>query len=100
MMFWHIINNVHRHYGKVEQFTLALNEINTALQEPKDNNPNIKAIIPMEYHKNLNIFENVNANKLPPYCLCDYKIPLEDGFQPPFRPLYCLSYPELEELKR
>jgi hypothetical protein len=70
------------------------------LQEPKDDKPNIESIIPHEYHKYLKIFENVNANKLPPHCLCNHKIPLEDGFQPPFGPLYSLSHPELEELKR
>jgi hypothetical protein len=84
----------------VEQFALSLNEINTALQEPMDDKPNIKAIIPPEYHKYLKIFEKVNADKLPPHCPCDHKIPLEDGFQLPFGPLYSLSCPELEELKR
>jgi hypothetical protein len=98
--FWHIINNANGRYGKVEQFTLSLNEINTTLQEPKDNDSNIRAIIPPEYHHYLKIFKNINANKLPPHRPCDYKIPLEDSFQPPFGPLYSLSCPELEELKR
>jgi DNA replication protein DnaD len=70
------------------------------LQEPKDDKPNIESIIPYEYHKYLKIFENINADKLPPHCLYDHKIPLEDGFQPPFGRLYSLSHPELEELKR
>jgi hypothetical protein len=100
MRFWRIINNANKHYGNVEQFALSLNEINTALQEPKDDKPNIEAIVPREYHKYLKIFEKVNANKLPPHRPCDYKIPLEEGFQPPFGPLYSLSRPELEELKR
>jgi hypothetical protein len=100
MMFWCIINNTNGHYGNIEQFTLSLNEINTALQEPKDDNSNINAIVPPEYHHYLKIFENINADKLPPHLPCDHKIPLEDGFQPPFGPLYSLSHPELEELKR
>jgi hypothetical protein len=95
-----IVNNANKRYGNVEQFALSLNEINTALQEPRDNKPNIESIIPREYHKYLKIFEKVNADKLPPHCLCDHKIPLADGFQPPFGPLYSLSRPELEELKR
>jgi hypothetical protein len=99
-MFQCIINNANKHYGNVEQFALSLNEINTALQEPKDDKPNNESIVPREYHKYLKIFKNVNANKLPPHRLCDHKIPLEDGFQPPFGPLYSLSCPELEELKR
>jgi hypothetical protein len=98
-MFRHIINNANGHYGKVEQFALSLNEINTALQEPKADNPNIKAIVPPKYHHYLIIFEKVNANKLPPHRPCDHKIPLEDSFQPPFGPLYSLSHRELEELK-
>jgi hypothetical protein len=98
--FQHIINNANKHYGNVEQFALSLNEINTALQEPKDDKPNIEAIVPCEYHKYLKIFEKVNANKLPPHRPCDHKIPLEQGFQPPFGLLYSLSCPELEELKR
>jgi hypothetical protein len=100
MMFWHIINNANRCYGKLEQFALSLNEINTALQEPKDDNPNIKAIVPPEYHQYLKIFEKVNADKLPPHRPYDHKIPLEYSFQPPFGLLYSLSCPQLEELKR
>jgi basic membrane lipoprotein Med (substrate-binding protein (PBP1-ABC) superfamily) len=100
MTFRYIINNANKHYGKVEQFTLSLNEINTAMQELKDDKPNLKAIVPPEYHKYLKIFEKVNADKLPPHCLCDQKIPLVDGFQPPFGPLYSLSHLELEQLNR
>jgi hypothetical protein len=98
--FQYIINNANKCYGKVEQFTLFLNEINTALQELKDDMPDRKAIVPPEYHKYLKIFEKVNADKLPPHHPYDHKIPLGDGFQPPFGPLYFLSHPELEELKR
>jgi hypothetical protein len=100
MTFQHIINNANKDYGNVEQFALSLNEINTTLQEPKDDKPNIEAIIPHEYYKYLKIFENVNADKLPPHHPYNHKIPLEDGFQPPFGPLYSLSRPELEEQKR
>jgi hypothetical protein len=98
--FRHIINNANGCYGKVEQFALSLNKINTTLQDPKDDNSNIRAIVPPEYHHYLEIVKNINANKLPPHRLCDHKIPLEDSFQPPFGPLYSLSHPELEELKR
>jgi hypothetical protein len=99
-MFRHIINNANGYYGKVEQFALSLNEINTALQEPKNDDSIIRAIIPPEYHHYLKMFKKLNANKLPPHCLCDHKIPLVDGFQPPFGVLYSLSHPELKELKR
>jgi hypothetical protein len=99
-MFWRIIDNANKRYGNVEQFTLSLNEINITLHEPTDDKQNIEAIVPHEYHKYLKIFEKLNADKLPPHYPCDHKIPLEDGFQPLFRPLYSLSDPELEELKR
>jgi hypothetical protein len=46
------------------------------------------------------MFKKVNADKLPPHCPYDDKIPLVDGFQPLFGPLYSLSCPELEELER
>jgi hypothetical protein len=98
--FSRIINNANKRYGNVEQFALSLNEINTTLQEPKDDQPDIETIVPRQYHKYLKILEKVNADKLPPHCPCDHRIPLEDGFQPPFGPLYSLSHPELEELKR
>jgi hypothetical protein len=98
--FWHIINNANGHYGKVEQFTLFLNKINTALQEPKDDDSNIRAIIPPKYYYYLKMFKRFNTDKLPPHHPCDHKTPLMDGFQPLFGRLYSLSHLELEELKR
>jgi hypothetical protein len=98
--FRHIINNANKCYGNIEQFAVSLIEMSTTLQKPKDDKLNIEAIIPHKYHKCLKIFENVNANKLPPHCLYNHKIPLEGGFHPPFGPLYSLYHPELEELKR
>jgi hypothetical protein len=60
----------------------------------------MKAIILREYCKYLLIFENVNADELPPHHPCEHRIPWENSFQPPFGPLYSLSHPEFEELKR
>jgi hypothetical protein len=99
ILFRSIVNNANNHYGKVEQFTLSLYEINTALAKEDDKKPNIHMIVPPEYHDYLKIFEKANANKLPLYCPSDHTIPLMDGFKPPFGPLYLLSHPELEELK-
>ena len=39
------------------------------------------------------------ANQLPPHRQSDHTIPLKEGFQPPFGPLYSLSRFELEALK-
>jgi hypothetical protein len=98
--FCQIVNNVNNHYGKVEQFTLSLYEINMALAKEDDKKPNIHTIVPPEYHDYLKIFEKANANKLPPHYPSDHTILLTDGFKPPFGPLYSLCHPELEELKR
>jgi hypothetical protein len=70
------------------------------LQEPKDDKRDLKASVLPKHHRYLRIFEKVNADKLPPHRPCDHRSPLENGFQPPFGPLYSLSRPELEELKR
>jgi hypothetical protein len=83
----------------VEQFAVSLYKINTVLANEDDKNPDIYAIVLPEYHDYLKVFENTNANKLPPHCPSDHTIPLMDRFKPPFGPLYLLSHPELEELK-
>jgi hypothetical protein len=97
--FRRIVNNANNRYGKVEQFTLSLYKINTALAKEIDKKPNIRTIVPPEYHDYLKIFEKANADKLPLHRPSDHTIPLMDGFKPPFGPLYSLSRPELEELK-
>jgi hypothetical protein len=68
-----------------------LHEINTALAEPKENKLDIPTIVLPEYHEYSKIFEKVNAKKLPPHRPSDHKVPLVDGFNPPFGPLYSLS---------
>jgi phage tail protein X len=90
---------VNTHYGKVEQFTLSLYEINTGLAKEDNKKPNICTIVLPEYHNYLKIFEKANANKLPLHCPSDYTIPLTDRFKPLFGHLYLLSHAELEELK-
>jgi hypothetical protein len=91
---------VNNHYGKVEQFALSLYEINTALAKDDDTKPDICTIVPPEYYDYLKIFKKANANTLPLHCPSDHRILLRDGFKPLFGPLYSLSSPELEELKR
>jgi transposase InsO family protein len=98
--FRRIVNNANNRYGTVEQFALSLYEINTALAKEDDKKPDIRTIVPPKYHDYLKIFEKANADKLPPHRPSDHTIPLTDGFKPPFGPLYSLSHPELQELKR
>jgi len=44
------------------------------------------------------VFEKKNANTLPKHRPYDYTIDLEEGVQPPFRPIYNLSQNELAAL--
>jgi hypothetical protein len=97
--FCQIVNNVNNYYGKVEQFTLSLYEINTVLAMEDDQKPNICTIVLPKYLDYLKIFEKANAETLPPHCPSHHTIPLTDVFKPPFGPLYSLSCPELEKLK-
>jgi hypothetical protein len=83
----------------VEQFTLSLYEIKTALAKEDNKKPDIHTIVLPEYHDYFKIFEKANADKLALHCPSDYTSLLMDGFKPPFGPLYSLSYAELEELK-
>jgi hypothetical protein len=60
----------------------------------------ITDIVPPEYHKFLPLFSETEANKLPPHHPYDHRIPLKDGFTPPFGPIYSLSRTELEALRK
>jgi hypothetical protein len=78
---------------------ISLYKINRALDEGKDENK-ITNIIPLEYHKFLPLFSEMEANKLLPHCPYDHCILLKDGFIPPFGPIYSLSRTELEALRK
>jgi hypothetical protein len=60
----------------------------------------ITDIVPPEYHKFLPLFSEAEANELPPHCLYDHRIPLKEGFTPPFGPIYSVSRTELEALRK
>ena len=55
----------------------------------------IKALVPEEYHDFLPLFMEAVHNVLPPHRIYDHSIPLKEGTQPPFGPLYSLSGNEL-----
>jgi len=55
--------------------------------------------VPSEYHEFADIFSKTKAETLPPHCLYDLKINLEEGAQPPVGPIYSLSASEQESLK-
>ncbi|SPC63847.1 uncharacterized protein UHOD_11348 [Ustilago sp. UG-2017b] len=52
-----------------------------------------------EYHQYLDVFNRVEADKLPPHRTYDHQIPLEEGKFPPFGPIYSLSEHELKTLR-
>ena len=54
--------------------------------------------MPKEYYNFLLLFKKALVKGLLPYGLYNYKIPLKEGFTPPFRPIYSLSRVELEVL--
>jgi hypothetical protein len=69
------------------------------LDEGKDK-PKFTNIVPPKYHKFLPLFSEAEANKLPPYCLYNYCIPLKEGFILPFGSITSLSRTELEDLRK
>jgi transposase InsO family protein len=89
---------------KLTIFSTSLYEINQALglkeqsKEPKDE-LDLKDYIPTEYHEFLPLFSEALAKNLPPHRPYDHKIPLREGFTPPYGPLYSMSRTELQTLK-
>jgi len=86
---------------KLTIFSISLHEINTALgtEEKTKKKLVLEDYIPKEYHEFHPLFSEALAKKLPPHRSYDQKIPLREGFTPPFGPLYSLSKTELETLK-
>jgi len=78
-------------------------EINQAFgvrkQAKKLKELDLKDYIPPEYHEFLPLFSETLANNLPPYRPYNHKIPSQEGFTPPFGPLYSMSRTELQTLK-
>lgn len=87
-------------------FALSVYKIDQALAAPEpttadpDLNDSIWKLIPLEYHDYIDSFKKSNAERLPPHRPYNHKITLKEGFQPPFGPLYSLSKPELEALRK
>jgi hypothetical protein len=81
-------------------YSISLYEINRALEKKYAEDDNdLRKIVPAEFHGYLPLFKEAIANRLPPHRPYDHKIPLREGFVPPFGPLYSLSREELEALK-
>lgn len=57
-------------------------------------------IVPVEFHEFLDVFDKGEAEHLPPHRPYNCKIDLVEGGVPPFKSIYGLTLPELEELKK
>src|SRR5215208_7872926 len=60
----------------------------------------LKSLIPPEYHDFLPLFSKEESKHLPPHRYIDHKIPVEEGKTLPYGPLYNMSEPELEALRK
>ena len=79
-------------------FAMLLYDIHQALQDSETDEQAMRNTVPPEYHEFLPLFRKVNADQLPPHRPYDHQIDIQEGFTPPFGPLYSLSRPELEAL--
>jgi hypothetical protein len=84
---------------KSKVYAVTLYEINKALGNQDLQDKPLEEVIPKEYHEFLPLFSKVIAETLPPHRPYDHKIKLQEGFTPPFGPIYSLSQKELGVLK-
>ncbi|KAK4689460.1 putative transposase, partial [Tremellales sp. Uapishka_1] len=75
-------------YGQI----LYLHSVSTTPPDPRD-------IVPADYHDYLDVFSKKAADTLPPHRSFDHRIPLVEGQQPTFGPIYSLSPVESEALR-
>jgi hypothetical protein len=83
---------------KLKVYMVTLYEINKALEIEDFQEKLQEQLIPKEYHEFLPLFDKVISEKLPSYQLYDHKIILRKSYTPSFRPIYSLSWEELQVL--
>jgi RNase H-like domain found in reverse transcriptase/Reverse transcriptase (RNA-dependent DNA polymerase)/Retroviral aspartyl protease len=76
----------------------SIEDIRKALQPKIIIDPTTK--LPKHYHEFLPVFDQQEADKLPPHRECDHKIELLPGKLPPAGPLYSMSEDELLVLRK
>ena len=84
---------------KLKVYAVTLYEINKALGIKDLQEKPLEEVIPKEYHEFLPLFSKEVTETLPPHRPYDHKIKLQEGFTPPFGPIYSLSREELQVLK-
>ncbi|MBW0487480.1 hypothetical protein O181_027195 [Austropuccinia psidii MF-1] len=95
------ISSLHLFHGDMDlpplSFHASLEEQWDEEEEPEKIETVLK-VVPPPYHKYLDVFFKVKAEKLPPHCTCDPHIRLE-GLIPPVGVIYSLSNQESETLR-
>jgi len=76
----------------------SLEDIRKALEPKTTIDPATK--VPKHYHESLRVFDQSEADKLPPHRDCDHEIKLQPGTTPPHGPLYGMSEDELLVLRK
>ena len=79
---------------------VTLYEMNKVLEQKDLQEKPLVEDISKEYHEFLPLFNKFTTEQLLPHCPYDHKIVLQEGFTPPFRPIYSLSQTEVEVLKK
>jgi hypothetical protein len=69
------------------------------MEDDEDNHPDPLKFVPPEYHDFADIFSKTSALQLPPSCLFDHAIDLENNVTPGHSPIYSLSEPECATVK-
>ncbi|KAH0603989.1 uncharacterized protein H6S33_007020 [Morchella sextelata] len=83
---------------KLQIFSITIEEIDQAMgKAPKEDWRNR---VPTRYKRFHKMMDEKFANEIPPHCSYDHKIPLKEGKEPPFGPLYCMSREGLIVLKQ
>jgi hypothetical protein len=96
-------HNTRKRSAYICAFKMTIAEIDKAIarlggetvDNEKEEQVRIRALVPEEYHEFLPLFTEAVHNVLPPHRIYDHSIPLKEGSQPPFGPLYSLSRNEL-----
>ena len=81
---------------------LTVDALDDPLLIPDDKDethPDPLKFVPPHFHDFADVFSRTSALQLPPSCLFDHAIELEDGTTPGYGPIYSVSEPEQAVLK-
>lgn len=87
-----------RYLMEGEVFGLRLSPKTLAATGPRELGEALEHV-PQEYHDLADLFDKRKADQLPQHTKYDHEIPLEEGKEPPFGPLYGMTQTELQSLK-